>query len=97
MNENPFLRDTEVTPFSNGSDAMYWQSSNCHKCINYESESYKEEESKCKLAFHLDTGYIVGFIPLWVAKEIGCKYNPLYQTCEFYDKCRKFQSENQPF
>ena len=88
FNENPFGKDTPVTPFSNGSEYDYWHDHNCSECIMYESESKTEDDAKCKLAFHLDYGTISGEIPLWVAKEIGCKYNPLYQTCRLYQKCK---------
>jgi len=90
FNENPFAKNTEVIPFSNGTEFMDWQESNCNKCVKYETESGKEEDAKCKLAFHLDLGTIIGNIPLWAAKDIGCKYNPLYQTCRLYGRCRQF-------
>lgn len=95
FNENPFLKDTPVTPFSNATDAMVWQENNCSKCLNYESDSKSEDEAKCKMAFHLDLGYVVGEIPLWVAKEIGCTYDPLYQSCKL-SKCIKFNDKNNP-
>jgi hypothetical protein len=92
FNENPFLKDTPVVPFSNGSEAESWHSSNCQKCIKYESESTNENDAKCKLAFHLDLGFLGGDLPLWVAKDIGCTYNPLYQTCRLNSQCRKFDN-----
>lgn len=39
FNENPFKKDTPVTPFSNGSEFMIWQAKNCDKCVNYETLS----------------------------------------------------------
>ena len=97
FNENPFAKNTEVEPFSNATEAQMWQENNCHKCINYESESQNEESAKCKLAFNLDLGYICGFIELWVAKDIGCTYNALYQTCNLDKKCRQFRAGDEPF
>lgn len=94
FNENPFKKDTPVIPFSNGTEYQYWNEKNCAKCRKYESESATEEDAKCKLAFHLDLGTISGDIPLWAAKEIGCTYNPLYQTANLSDKCRQFFSGN---
>jgi hypothetical protein len=77
FNENPFLKDTLVVPFSNGTEAVVYSERNCNNCINYDNESTDEETAKCKLAYHLDMGNITGDIPLWVAKEIGCQYDPL--------------------
>jgi hypothetical protein len=95
FNENPFLKDTPVRCFSNGTEAEIWQHNNCDKCIRYENESKTQEEAKCKLAFFLALGHIVGTVPLWVAKEIGCKYDPLYLCCEFSTECRqKMTSES---
>jgi hypothetical protein len=99
FNENPFLKDTPVIPFSNGSQFEDWQNHNCNNCVKYESESKKEEDAKCKLAFHLDLGTVIGTIPLWVAKDIGCKYDPLYQYCKLHERCRMFDDgdDSMPF
>lgn len=97
FNENPFLKDTPVVPFSNGTEAMVYSEMNCQKCINYYNFSEKEEDAKCKLAFHLDFGNITGDIPLWVAKAIGCEYNPLYGFVELNKKCREFLDGSEPF
>lgn len=90
FNENPFAKDTPVSTFSSGNEAQVWQHNNCHQCVNYDSDSKTEEEAKCKLAFHIDMGYICGEIPLWACKEIGIDYDPLYQSGQFRKKCRKF-------
>lgn len=97
FNENPFKKDTAVTPFSNGSDADYWHENNCERCINYESESQQEEDAKCKLAYHIDLGFVAGTIPLWVAKEIGCDYEPLYAYVRLAKECRKYRNGTEPF
>lgn len=89
FNENPFQKDTPVTPFSNGESARGWQSQNCAICLRYESESTSEDQAGCKLSYHIDLGFLVGTIPLWVAKEVGCAYDPLYQTCSL-GKCRQY-------
>lgn len=36
FNDNPFAKDTPVTPFSNGTEAQSWHQCNCDKCIKYE-------------------------------------------------------------
>ena len=97
FNENPFKKDTPVTPFSNGSEFEYWRDNNCAECINYEDESESEEKAKGKLAYHLDYGMIDGTIPLWVAKGIGCDYNPLYQACDLWSSCIKKRKGDEPF
>lgn len=61
-----------VTPFSNGTESMIFRSENCDMCKLYESESRSENQATCKLAYNLDVGELLGEIPLWVAKEIGC-------------------------
>lgn len=94
FNENPFQADTPVRTFSNGTEAMIWHGHNCDKCLKYEAESTNEEDAKCPLAFHLDMGFITGEIPLWVCKEIGITYNPLYQYGEFHSRCRKYEDES---
>lgn len=100
MNNNcencAFDSETKVIPFSNGTDAMVWQDNNCLKCRNYESESHEEEEAKCKMAYNLDLGFITGSIPLRIAKDIGCDYNPLYKTVNLFTRCRKFSDKNKP-
>jgi hypothetical protein len=97
FNETPFKKDTPVVPFSNGTEFMSWQFANCEQCINYESVSTNEESAKCKLAFHLDFGTISGDIPLWVAKGIGCDYDPLYGTVKLVNSCLKKRNGNEPF
>jgi len=97
FNENPFLKDTPVQPFSNGTEFMQWQNTNCMECKEYEDESQDEDSANCKLAFHLDMGTVIGTIPLWVAKDIGCKYDPLYQSCRLNNRCSKMVSKNSDF
>jgi hypothetical protein len=97
FNENPFAKNTPVTPFSNGTEAECWHERNCDKCIKYENKSQCEEDAKCKPAYFLDLGFTLGTIPLWVAKEIGAKYDPLYQTVHLYSQCSEFRTGDEPF
>ena len=97
FNDNPFAKDTPVTPFSNGTEAQSWHECNCDKCIKYENQSESEEKAKCKLAYHIDYGFVLGTIPLWVAKEIGVRYDPLYQTGRLHSQCREFRTGDEPF
>jgi hypothetical protein len=76
---------------------MVWQDNNCAKCIKYENESTDEENAKCKMAFNIDLGFISGSIPLRIAKEIGCIYNPLYQSVRLDSKCSCFSDNEYPF
>ena len=70
---------------------------NSSKSINYENERDNEKKTKIKLAFQLDYGTILGTIPLWVAKGIGCDYNPLYQTCKLRSRCIEKRKGDEPF
>lgn len=70
---------------------------NCINCIKYDSNSTDKESDKCKLAYHLDMGNITGDIPLWVAKQIGYKYDPLYGHVRLDKTCREFRDGSEPF
>jgi hypothetical protein len=94
FNENPFKKDTPVLPFSNGTEAEGWMHQNCDKCYKYETESKSERTAKCKLSYHLSLGFIKGNIPLWVAKEIGCEYDPLYHVT-LMNNCRERRGEHE--
>lgn len=95
FNENPFKKDTPVRCFSNGTEADIWQCNNCDKCIKNETESKTEEEANCKLSFYLSLGWIEGTIPLWVAKDIGCEYDPLYGYVHLSNRCRERRLESE--
>ena len=88
INENPFRHDTMVVPFSNGEQAEMWVENNCDECV---------KQSKCELENEISSGFIIGEIPLWVAKRIVCTYNPLYQTCELAQRCNEKRTGNEPF
>jgi len=93
FSENPFKKDTQVQPFGGGGENYrIWDSVNCSQCIKCERESKTEETAKCKLEFYISLGTITGTIPLWIAKEIGCEYNPLYLTVDLFDKCKCFDN-----
>lgn len=95
FNENPFKKDTPVVPFSNGTDADIWMCNNCDLCYKHETKSTTEETAKCKMSYYLSLGFIEGTIPLWVAKEIGCEYNPLYQHVNLSNHCRERRGEHE--
>jgi len=99
FNENPFKKDTPVLPFGgSGQSYRIWDAENCQQCIKCERESATEEEAGCKLEFYISLATIAdGRIPLWVAKEIGCEYNPLYGCVRLLDKCREFRNGDEPF
>ena len=96
FNETPFSKNTPVIPFSNSSEADYWLSNNCERCINYDNED-NENNTKCNLCYHIDMGFFEGTIPLWVAKNIGCKYEPLYGYCDLHSRCSNFRTGDEPF
>ena len=98
FNEKPFKKDTPVQPFSNGTEFMNWHGRNCDECVNYENESTSQEKAKCKLAYHLDLASVLyGTVPLWVAREIGCDYIPLYGSVYLFANCSQKETGNEPF
>lgn len=61
-----------ITPFSNLTDFMSWQSNNCDKCCRYSNVSSKRQNARCTLAFDLDFACIDdGTISLGTAEKIG--------------------------
>ena len=77
FNENPFKKDTPVIVFSSGLDFEVWSERNCEKC----------KRDNCKMKKHFENPD--GTFPLWAAKEIGCKYDPLHQTADLQAYCSK--------
>ena len=75
--EDPF------TPFSNGTEGMFWESRNCERCSkawypkdgNWPKEStireYVRNGKYCKLQYWLHIGWIEGCIPTEIAQQIG--------------------------
>ena len=96
-NNCPFDEDLDVSPFSNGTDAMVWHGNNCDHCLNYEAESTEVEQAKCEMAFYIDIGFLSSEIPLRIAKLIGCKYDPLYHSATLFKKCLSFKDTEIPF
>ena len=97
FNENPFAKDTPVHPFSNGTEFMIWTENNCDCCCKINRTLTESENKGCELEMHLGVGTITGEIPLWVAKEIGCKYNPMYGYVDLDKECREFRTGDEPF
>ena len=80
----------ELIPFSNGTEADYWQINNCHKCALYEFESTDISAAGCKLAFELDFGRISGTISDEAAKGIG--YTQIdNKFVTLADRCKQFK------
>ena len=52
------MTKVNIDPFSNGTDAMIWESENCEKCVRasrYKGESIAGEEyTKCRCAIQRD-------------------------------------------
>lgn len=79
----------EVTPFSNGTEAMMWKENNCDQCKKYECLSKTPQTAKCRLAWFLDFGEISGVIPRDVAEQIGIEkdggnYVQLKSDCNMF-------------
>jgi hypothetical protein len=93
FNENPFKKDTPVEPFGGSGEAYReWDAENCSRCIKCgKRDSQTPESAECVLEYYISLGTITGDIPLWVAKEIGCTYKPLYGRVELASFCGKRQ------
>ncbi|MBT9394361.1 hypothetical protein KLP40_14415 [Hymenobacter sp. NST-14] len=68
--------NTPVVPFSNGTQAEYWQATNCLRCAKYaEEQEYGASQDLraggCALAMRVDLGFISGEIPAKTALRIG--------------------------
>jgi hypothetical protein len=68
--------NTPVVPFSNGTQAEYWQATNCLHCARYADEqefgaSQDLRAGGCALAMRLDIGFMSGEIPAKTALRIG--------------------------
>lgn len=69
-NNHPFEKDTPVRTFGSRSELAAWDAENCDRCIKHD---------ECELCDAIMAAYIGdGRVPLWVAKRIGCLYDPLY-------------------
>lgn len=76
-------KEPQMTPFSNGSEAMTWYHHNCDQCVKayhptngmwpkYSTlKQYVSCGKECKFKFHIDDGFITGEIPLSIAEQIG--------------------------
>lgn len=83
------LKDIMVKPFTSPADALRWQSTNCHLCPLYESESLTAETAVCTAAFFIDILSITGLMPLKECQTIGGRYKAERETVKFNDECRK--------
>lgn len=89
MNENPFLKDTSVIIFTQGSEADDWFRHNCDKCVH---------KGYCELyKAMLNSNGVYCAVPLYIAKRIGIAYNPLYLQGTPYSQCNEFDDGNKPF
>lgn len=78
------MKVPRISPFSNGTEAMYWYGQNCELC----KKAYKvpegdclpdmEETKKlvtsgheCRMKAYIDLGFITGDIPQFIAEQIG--------------------------
>lgn len=59
-----------VHPFSNGSEADFWEARNCERCYRTQGEN-PDKMPSCPIAAALCKGRITGHIPLKLAKRAG--------------------------
>jgi hypothetical protein len=77
-------KEPQMTPFSNGTEAMSWYYHNCEQCVkayfpkepgNWPKDStirqYISCGKECKMKYHIDYGFITGEIPVSIAEQIG--------------------------
>jgi hypothetical protein len=87
--ENPFLKDTPVLIFSQGSEGDDWMLRNCDKC---------KKSAKCDLLKAiLNPIDCYCIVPLHIARRIGIEYNALYQQGTPYSRCDEFDDGSLPF
>jgi hypothetical protein len=80
-NNHPFEKDTPVRTFGSRSGLAAWDAENCDRCIKHD---------ECELCDAIMAAYIGdGRVPLWVAKRIGCLYDPLYLSASLESTCRE--------
>ena len=95
--------EEEMTPFSNGSEAIIWYGDNCDQCVKAwfpdpnnpvkftTEKKYVQIGKYCKLQFHLDYGFIVGVISRVTADKIGTQEG--CDTC-LKTRCDQFSSDD---
>jgi hypothetical protein len=97
FNETQSPENKQVVVFERYSQAENWQVINCHRCILIQTAYSNEESARCKLGFHIDRSKLLRTVPLWVAKDIGCEYDPLYQTCKLFKSCSEKRKRDEPY
>lgn len=86
-NNHPFEKDTPVRTFGSRSELAAWDAENCDRCIKHD---------ECELCDAIMAAYIGdGRVPLWVAKRIGCLYDPLYLSASLESTCRERRTEEE--
>lgn len=63
--------DATCIPFTNGSQADYWEEANCGHCADAADIAKVDVEPTCPLQDALWLGHIIGHIPEAVAVEFG--------------------------
>lgn len=59
-----------VHPFSNGTEADYWEATNCDRCYRTQHDD-PDKLPSCPIAAAICEGRITGVIPLRLAKRAG--------------------------
>lgn len=86
-NNHPFEKDTPVRTFGSRSELAAWEAENCDRCIKHD---------ECELCDAIMAAYIGDErVPLWVAKRIGCLYDPLYLSARLESTCRERRTEEE--
>jgi hypothetical protein len=72
MSNETTLVEKRVIPFSNGTEAMFWEETNCSQCAKCTMDG-DEVIVTCELQTAIVGGMFVGYIPLTIAQKIGGK------------------------
>lgn len=86
----PFDMSILVKPFKKLDGWLYWHGMNCEEC-RHSGKCGPQDILEKTMTQKSKT------ITLETAKQIGCFYDPLYQTVKMWPRCRNFDSAKKPF
>lgn len=111
MKESDYLDGEQMSPFSNGTEAMMWEDENCRQCnraMRFKGNPPNFQNTlklvnmgcECKMKLAMDYGNITGTIAVWAAQLIGLKEGRLSWQCMMFsddDNDRWKPTPRQPY
>lgn len=86
--EHDARRDVEdVRPFANGSEAYDWRAANCDRC---QKNGYARDAEPCPMEDAIAMGYILGTIPVEIARRVGASLRDDPGYCSMPTQCAEF-------